>query len=326
MLSRLVSATRSPLARALAAWRGGTWSGEYLRAEQLDGEHGLARLQLSWEGRDGRPIERTVRLEDVVEGERFAMRVTTTVRSMRRSGRTIARRRNLPTKTARFASRCHAPTAIAALAFLIFRFFALRRELGKLKNWAETGKFRAGGLFEQPASQVGFAVLSAFILWPFFGLTPGGFAVAAVLTTVVALHELGHMAAFRMMGHRKVRMIFMPLLGGIAIGGRPYDSRFEVAFVALMGAGFSAFLVPIAIAASIYAGGEGWRAAAACSARSPASPRSSTSPISCRCGNSTAGRCCGRSAPGRSRSRWPLSFCCRPSWRSATRQAFPRRF
>ena len=70
------------------------------------------------------------------------------------------------------------------------------------------------------------------------------------------------MAAFRMMGHRKVRMIFVPLLGGIAIGGRPYDSRFEVAFVALMGAGFSAFLVPIAIAACGYAAGEGWRAAA----------------------------------------------------------------
>ena len=73
------------------------------------------------------------------------------------------------------------------------------------------------------------------------------------LTAVVALHELGHMAAFRMMGHRKVRMIFIPLLGGVAIGGRPYDSRFEVAFVALMGAGFSAFVVPIAIASSNFA-------------------------------------------------------------------------
>ena len=29
-------------------------------------------------------------------------------------------------------------------AFLIFRYFALRRELGKLKIWAETGKYRAG--------------------------------------------------------------------------------------------------------------------------------------------------------------------------------------
>jgi len=54
----------------------------------------------------------------------------------------------------------------------------------------------------------------------------------------------------------------MPLLGGIAIGGRPYDSRFEVAFVALMGAGFSAFLVPALIAASSFARGEGHHLAA----------------------------------------------------------------
>jgi Zn-dependent protease len=99
-------------------------------------------------------------------------------------------------------------------------------------------------------------------MWPIFGLTIGGFVLAAVLTAVVALHELGHMAAFRVTGHRKVRMIFIPLLGGIAIGGRPYDSRFEVAFVALMGAGFSAFLVPLAIAACNHFAGEGWRFAA----------------------------------------------------------------
>ncbi|TIM00897.1 MAG: site-2 protease family protein, partial [Mesorhizobium sp.] len=42
-----------------------------------------------------------------------------------------------------------------------------------------------------------------------------------------------------------------------------YDSRFEVAFVALMGAGFSAFLVPVVIAASTFAGAEGHRLAAA---------------------------------------------------------------
>jgi Zn-dependent protease len=39
----------------------------------------------------------------------------------------------------------------------------------------------------------------------------------------------------------------VPLLGGIAIGGRPYNSIFEVATCALMGAGVSAFLVPVAI-------------------------------------------------------------------------------
>jgi Zn-dependent protease len=90
-----------------------------------------------------------------------------------------------------------------------------------------------------------------------------GFVMAVCLTLVVALHELGHLAAFRLMGHRKVRMIFIPILGGIAIGGRPYDSRFEVAFVALMGAGFSAFLVPLAIGASDLAADLGARYAAA---------------------------------------------------------------
>jgi Zn-dependent protease len=149
------------------------------------------------------------------------------------------------------------------IAFLVFRFFAMRRELSKLQRWAVTGQYRKGGWFEHPLSQVGFAVLSAFILWPFFGLNLGGFALAAILTSVVALHELGHMAAFRLTGHRKARMIFIPLLGGIAIGGRPYDSRFEVAFVALMGAGFSAFLVPLLIVTSGFASSEGHRLAAA---------------------------------------------------------------
>ena len=261
--SRLVSADRDRVWNAL--WPFGSeagWSGEYLRAERLDGDHGLARLQLSWEGRDGKPIERTVRLEDVVEGERFALRVTDDSSLEASFWSHYRETTELAAEDGKVRVTLSRTDRYRGAAFLLFRYFALRRELGKLKIWAETGKYRPGGLFEHPASQIGFAVLSAFLLWPLFGLTLGGFAVAAVLTTVVALHELGHMAAFRMMGHRKVRMIFVPLLGGIAIGGRPYDSRFEVAFVALMGAGFSAFLVPIAIAACMYAGGEGWRAAA----------------------------------------------------------------
>jgi Zn-dependent protease len=133
----------------------------------------------------------------------------------------------------------------------------------RLRSWAATGTFPKIGLFERPLTQVGFAALSALILWPFFGLTAGGLIVAVVLTSVVALHELGHMAAFRIAGHRNVRMIFIPLIGGVAIGSRPYDSRFEVAFVALMGAGFSAFLVPVAIASSNFAGNAGLTGTAA---------------------------------------------------------------
>lgn len=134
------------------------------------------------------------------------------------------------------------------LAFFLFRYFALRRELNALEGWMETGQSTPNGIFERPAIQSALAVLSTLVLWPFFGLTRSGLMISTFLTMVIVLHELGHMAAYRTFGHRKVRMIFVPLLGGIAIGGRPYNSLFEVAVCALMGPGMSAFLVPILIA------------------------------------------------------------------------------
>lgn len=262
-LSRLVSADRQRLWQALWPFGGDAgWSGEVLSAEPLDGK-GAALIRLSWEGRDGRPIERKVLLDEVREGRRFSMRVgddtsldpsfwahyRETTELVSEDGAT----RVILTQSDRYRG----------IAFLVFRYFAMRRELGKLKVWAETGRYRKGGWFEHPFSQVGFAALSALILWPLFGLNPGGLALAAILTSVVAPHELGHMAAFRLTGHRRARMIFIPLLGGIAIGGRPYDSRFEVAFVALMGAGFSAFLMPVVMVASTFAGAHGHGLAAA---------------------------------------------------------------
>lgn len=262
-VSRVIPSDRSHLWQAL--WPLGSkagWSGEILSAQPLDGE-GTALIKLSWEGRDGQPIERRARFEDVVEGHRFSMRViedTALDPSFWANYRETA---ELITEGEATRVTLSQADRYRGVAFLIFRFFAMRRELAKLRLWAKTGEYRKGGWFEHPVSQIGFAVLSAFILWPFFGLNIGGLALAAILTSVVALHELGHMAAFRLTGHSRARMIFIPLLGGIAIGGRPYDSRFEVAFVALMGAGFSAFLVPVLIAASGLASGEGYRLAAA---------------------------------------------------------------
>lgn len=262
-LSRVVAMDRQRLWQAL--WPLGSdagWSGEILSAEPLDGQ-GVARIMLSWEGRDGQPIERRSRFEDVVEGSRFSMRVIEDTALDASFWKDFYETTELVSEGAATRVTLSQTDRYRGVAFLVFRYFAMRRELGKLQHWARTGQYRKGGWFEHPLSQVGFAILSAFILWPFFGLNPGGFALAAILTSVVALHELGHMAAFRLTGHRKARMIFIPLLGGIAIGGRPYDSRFEVAFVALMGAGFSAFLVPLLIVTSGFASSEGHRLAAA---------------------------------------------------------------
>lgn len=262
-VSRVIPADRQRLWQAL--WPLGSdagWSGEILSAPPLD-DQGVARIMLSWEGRDGKPIERRARFDDVVEGSRFSMRVIEDTALDSSFWKDYGETTELVSEGGATRVTLSRTDRYRGVAFLVFRFFAMRRELSKLERWAATGRYSKGGWFEHPLSQVGFAVLSALVLWPFFGLHLGGLALASILTSVVALHELGHMAAFRLMGHRKARMIFIPLLGGIAIGGRPYNSRFEVAFVALMGAGFSAFLVPIAIAASALAGGEGHKAVAA---------------------------------------------------------------
>ena len=112
------------------------------------------------------------------------------------------------------------------IAFLIFRFFALRQgnqgAASVARDRAEQA--RRGAVSSIRWSSALWQLLSTLLLWPFFGLTPNGLMLSALLTLVIVLHELGHMAAYRAFGHKTVRMIFMPLLGGIAIGGRPYNS------------------------------------------------------------------------------------------------------
>lgn len=226
------------------------WSGEILSAEPVGDGGNLVRIVLSWIGRDGQPVRRIARLETVEEGRRYAMRIEDDSSLDAAFWSNYREETVLEQADGSVRLTVVQTDSYRGLAFYLFRYFVLRRQLAKLKSWSETGAFRKGGMFEHPLTQVGMAIVSVLILWPLAGLTAGGLAFAVMLTTVVALHELGHMAAFRVAGHRSARMIFIPLLGGIAIGGRPYDSHFEVAFVALMGAGFSAFLIPPLIAAS----------------------------------------------------------------------------
>lgn len=239
------------------------WSGHIISATPVAGQPGLVRTALSWEDRNGNPIEHVVRLDDVVDGVSFTRRVVEDSALEAGFWSGFRERVRIDPEGGKTRVTIASTDRYRGLAYLVFRYFVQRRHMAKLKRWAQTGRYRPGGVFEHPATQVAMAVLSAFILWPLFGLNAGGFVMAVLLTLVVALHELGHMAAFRVMGHRSSRMIFLPLLGGIAIGGRPYNTRFEVAFVALMGAGFSAFLVPLAIVGAGMAerAGAGWAGA-----------------------------------------------------------------
>lgn len=133
------------------------------------------------------------------------------------------------------------------LAFYLFRYFAIRREMAALEGWLNTGERHERRLFTHPLTQIALATISTLMLWPFFGLTEKGLAISILLTLVIILHELGHIVAYRAFGHERVMLIIVPMLGGIAIGGRPYRSRFEIATCALMGAGMSGFLVPILV-------------------------------------------------------------------------------
>jgi Zn-dependent protease len=242
---RLISIAASPEHLWSALYPFGAdfgWNDAVTSVTALDGKSG--RMVTSHTGRDGQPIERDFEITDEVPGEGFTLRFTNDT-SLAQS---FWENHVMTVKVARTAdggsvADIAETDRYRGIAFLVFRFFALRRLSVKLKRWAETGEYSSGGIFEHPSTQLGMAALSAILLWPFFGLHLHGLFLSVTLTVVVGLHELGHMAAFRLMGHRSARMIFLPLLGGIAMGGRPYDKHFEIGFSALMGAGFSAFPV-----------------------------------------------------------------------------------
>lgn len=218
------------------------WNGMVTRVIRTGPASG--RMVTSHTGRDGRPIERAFEIIDEVPGRRFTLRYTDDTSLAQSFWENHEMRfRVAETADGRSVAQIAETDRYRGIAFMVFRFFALRRQAMKLKRWAETGEFRPGGMFEHPVTQIGMGGLSAMLLWPIFGLDAKGLFLALTLTAVVAAHELGHMAAFRMMGHKSARMIFLPLLGGIAMGGRPYDKHFEIGFSALMGAGFSAFPV-----------------------------------------------------------------------------------
>lgn len=219
------------------------WNGAVTLVEAIDDHHG--RYITAQESRDGTPITRSFALSNITPYERFELRYTDDSALDQGFWHNYHMDVHLVGDDQTTTVTLHETDIYKGIAFAVFRYFAQRRFALKLKRWAETGHFVPGGLFEKPLTQLAMATLSAFLLWPIFGLTQQGFVLAAIITLVVGLHELGHMAAFRLSGHKSARMIFIPLLGGIALGGRPYNRHFEVAFCALMGAGLSALLVAI---------------------------------------------------------------------------------
>lgn len=220
------------------------WHPSVLSSERLSLDH--VRQTFSYPDRRGDPITRTLRVSESLDAEGIACETRVIEDSALDASfwKNYVERRFLRPIPGGTVLTVEQTDRYRGIAFMLFRYVQLRREMKALDRWLSTGKGEVRGVLEHPFMQTGLAVLSTLLLWPFFGLNAQGLLLSSLLTVVIVLHEFGHMAAYRAFGHRRTRMIFVPLLGGIAIGGRPYNSRFEVAVCALMGAGMSAFLVP----------------------------------------------------------------------------------
>lgn len=226
------------------------WNGTILSAELESGTKRFGTLRISYDDRNGDPIARKVRLDELTEGQSYTLRITDDTSLDPSFWQNYHETVDIVRKDGVSEVTVSETDRYRGFAFLGFRYFKIRRQLLGLKIWGETGRYESIGVFERPITQIWMAVISALMIWPFFGLNAPGLVLAASLTGVVALHEFGHMFAFRVMGHKSARMIFIPILGGIAMGGRPYDRHFEIGFSALMGAGFSVF--PVAACLAVY--------------------------------------------------------------------------
>lgn len=87
---------------------------------------------------------------------------------------------------------------------------------------------------------IGLAVVSFVLAGIVFGWVAG-----IVLVLGIAMHEFGHVAAFRAAGHDDARFRLIPLLGGVAISGRLPKDQLTDFYIAFMGPGIMLCVVVI---------------------------------------------------------------------------------
>ncbi len=112
----------------------------------------------------------------------------------------------------------------AATILCLTTLYALRGGLVGERGFLTIAGFDANALF------MGVAAVGAAI-W-FFGPMYG-----AALILSVMIHEFGHVAAYRVCGHRDARFRLIPLIGGVAISNQVPASYEKDFFITLMGPG-----------------------------------------------------------------------------------------
>lgn len=117
--------------------------------------------------------------------------------------------------------------------------------LFRLKSLIETGtpnELAHGLISAGVATATGLISLAAFSLLI-------GWQLSLLLIVALAIHEFGHLLAYKLIGQPWGRLMFLPFLGAIAVPRLPFHKQGEAVFAALMGPGLS--VLPVALIAGL---------------------------------------------------------------------------
>ncbi|MDP9137495.1 MAG: site-2 protease family protein [Pseudomonadota bacterium] len=115
----------------------------------------------------------------------------------------------------------------------------LGQTLQRIKAQAEGGDVAAAPSSGAPAT---VALVTAALSFGSLVLLFGWLAAALVLA-VLAVHELGHLLAFRILGQPWGRVVFIPFVGAIAVPRQAFRTLGHYAFASLAGPGLSLVLL-----------------------------------------------------------------------------------
>lgn len=117
----------------------------------------------------------------------------------------------------------------------------------------EGGVIFAGGYVTRPKIDVEslrYGVLASLVALNLLGIEYG-----IALVSAVVLHEIGHVVAYRLMGHRDATFRLLPMLAMRPISQSAPRSEAHELFITLMGAGFS--IAPMVTAMLMWQGADG---------------------------------------------------------------------
>lgn len=110
---------------------------------------------------------------------------------------------------------------------------------------------------DSKGSSAGLLLLTGALFVGLGGLSWGWQSVVFI-AVAIAFHEIGHVLAMRIFGYKNVRMLFVPLFGGLATGQPRELDATRNALVAIAGPVFGLFTVVTAGALALFLGRPNW--------------------------------------------------------------------